>query len=118
MSATILIVDDHSSFRTFARRLLESAGFRVVEAADGEGALEASASSKPDLVLLDIQLPAIDGFEVATRLAGDGGPVVVLTSSREASDYGGRVAASPAAGFLPKAEISPGAISSFLAKAR
>jgi CheY-like chemotaxis protein len=119
MAVTVLIVDDHSSFRVFARRLLESAGFWVVEAPDGPSAIESVAAEDPDLVLLDIQLPGMDGFDVAKRLAERGdGPVVVLTSSRDAADYGDRVAGSPAAGFVPKAEISGPALRSFLTTSR
>ena len=74
--------------------MLEAAGFTVAEAATGAEATQAARTVRPGLVLLDIQLPDVDGFEVARRLAADpaGGPapVVVLTSTREASDYGGR----------------------------
>jgi CheY-like chemotaxis protein len=121
-SAAILIVDDHDGFRAFARSMLEAAGFTVAEAATGTEATEAARTVRPGLVLLDIQLPDFDGFEVARRLAADpaGGsaPVVVLTSTREASDYGGRIAASPAAGFLPKDQLSGTALRRFLARDR
>jgi CheY-like chemotaxis protein len=117
-SAAILIVDDHDGFRTFARGMLEAAGFTVAEAATGAQATEAARTLRPGLVLLDIQLPDFDGFEVARRLAadpaGDPVPVVVLTSTREASDYGGLIAASPAAGFLPKDQLSGAALRRFL----
>ena len=64
----------------------------------------------PDVVLLDINLPTIDGFEVARRLAAASGPKVVLTSSRPASDYGAKIGEAPVAGFLPKQELSGEAI--------
>jgi CheY-like chemotaxis protein len=119
-SAAILIVDDHDGFRTFARGMLEAAGFTVAEATTGAEATEAARTIRPGLVLLDIQLPDFDGFEVARRLAaapaGDPAPVVVLTSTREARDYGGRIAASPAAGFLPKDQLSGPALRWFLAR--
>lgn len=119
MGTTVLIVDDHAGFRSFARRLLEAGGFRVFEAADGPAGLESAASLGPDVVLLDIQLPGSDGFEVAERLAGDSdGPVVVLTSSRDAADYGDRIAGAPVAGFVAKADLSPAALSSFLTTVR
>jgi CheY-like chemotaxis protein len=115
----ILIVDDHDGFRRFARGMLEAAGFTVTEAATGAEATQAVRTSRPGLVLLDIGLPDFDGFEVARRLAaapaGDPAPVVVLTSTREARDYGARIAASPAAGFLPKDELSGAALRRFLA---
>lgn len=108
-----MIVDDHASFRSFAKSLLAADGYEVTgEAADGESALEEVARLHPDVVLLDVQLGAgIDGFEVAQRLAAEpGAPVVVLTSSREASDYGQRLADSPVTGFIPKRELSGDAL--------
>jgi CheY-like chemotaxis protein len=117
----ILIVDDHDGFRSFARGMLEAAGFTVAEAATGAEATETARTVRPGLVLLDIGLPDFDGFEVARRLAamaGDLAPVVVLTSTREARDYGGRIAASPAVGFLPKDQLSGAALRRFLAPDR
>jgi CheY-like chemotaxis protein len=117
MAVTVLIVDDHAAFRSRARSLLEPGGFEVFEATDGDGALGCVASIAPQLVLLDIQLPGIDGFEVAERLAGDGkGPVVILTSSRDAADYGGRLTSAPVAGFVPKADLSADVLRSFLSR--
>ena len=114
-SAAILIVDDHDGFRAFVRSMLEADGFTVTEAATGAEATEAARIVRPGLVLLDIQLPDFDGFEVARRLAGQaGGPVIVLTSTREASDYRGRITSSPAAGFLPKDQLSGAALRRFL----
>lgn len=108
MRPTLLIVDDHPEFREFARMLLETEGFAVTGAApDGESALQAVCEQHPDVVLLDLQLPGIDGFEVAERLAScPRAPQVVLTSSRERSDYGSRIDRTPARGFLPKRELS------------
>jgi CheY-like chemotaxis protein len=120
-SEAILIVDDHDGFRRFARGMLEAAGFTVAEAATGAEATEAVRAARPGLVLLDIGLPDFDGFEVARRLAAPAGgqaPVVVLTSTREARDYGGRIAASPAAGFLPKDQLSGAALRRFLVRDR
>ena len=109
---TVLIVDDHAGFRGFARRLLEAGGFTVVgEARDGASALEAVEELRPELVLLDVVLPDTDGFAVAERLAEQAeGPIVVLTSSREAADFGGRLARSPASGFIHKDELSGAAL--------
>jgi DNA-binding NarL/FixJ family response regulator len=88
---TVLIVDDHATFRASARALLEAEGFDVVgEAADGAGAVEAVAVLRPEIVLLDIQLPDLDGMVVAEQLAGaEDSPVVVLISSRDAAPDGG-----------------------------
>jgi DNA-binding NarL/FixJ family response regulator len=109
MPKTVLIVDDHASFRRAVRLVLEYEGYEVVgEAADGEAALAAATDLKPELVLLDVHMPGgIDGFEVAERLAaGEPPPDVVLTSSRDGSDFEQRVRRSGARGFIPKAEIS------------
>ena len=114
---TVMIVDDHRSFRDAARRVLETAGFEVVgEAADGETALDAIRAVSPDIVLLDVQLPGIDGFEVASRLTSNGhAPAIVMTSSRERADFGPLVEQSGARGFIHKADLSGPAISAVLA---
>jgi CheY-like chemotaxis protein len=119
MAVTVLIVDDHPSFRATARLLLEVEGYDVVgEAADGEAAIEAAHALHPDLVLLDVNLPGIDGFEVASRLTANGGgappPAIILTSSRDPSDYGTLVATSGARGFIPKAELSGDSLAALL----
>jgi CheY-like chemotaxis protein len=116
MAARVLIVDDHPAFRAAARRLLELEGYDVVgEAEDGLSALAAARTLRPDFILLDVQLPDLDGFEVAEQLSGDENPpAVVLTSSRDRSDYGPCLATSPACGFLPKAELSAAGIADIL----
>ena len=113
---TILVVDDHPTFRATARALLEAEGFVVVgEAADGESALTEIGRLSPEVVLLDVQLPDIDGFEVAARAAGlDAVPQIVLTSSREASDFGSLIEDSGARGFIAKDELSGAAIAALL----
>ncbi len=112
----VLIVDDHPSFRATARALLTAEGFEVVgEAHNGVAALRCAKELHPDLVLLDVQLPDFDGFEVASRLTGNGnGPIVVLTSSRDGSDFGPLVAQSGARGFVPKGELSGAALKAVL----
>ena len=108
----MLIVDDHDGFRESARALLEAEGFSVVGAvADGEAALAAVERLRPEVVLLDVQLPGLDGFGVAERLAATPQrPSVVLVSSREAATYGPRLQAVPARGFIPKAELTGDAL--------
>lgn len=109
---SVLIVDDHPGFRVSARRMLEASGYAVVgEAADGEAAVATADALAPDLVLLDVQLPDLDGFEVAARLQGlEPAPEVVLTSSRDRADFGDAVSQSPARGFIAKAELSGSAL--------
>jgi DNA-binding NarL/FixJ family response regulator len=115
--STVLIVDDHQGFRALASALLESEGFDVVgEVPDGSSALDAVRRLHPDFVLLDVQLPDMDGFAVAAKLAQEPDPPpVVLTSSRNSSDYGSRVAATHALGFIPKDELSGEALQALLA---
>lgn len=105
---SVLIVDDHEAFRASARALLEAEGFAVVgEAADGAEALEAVVALRPSIVLLDIQLPGLDGFALAERIStASGSPSVVLVSSRDAAAYGPRLGRSPARGFIAKSELS------------
>lgn len=114
VSRTVLIVDDHADFRRTVRALLEADGFEVVgEAPDGRSAITETERLRPRLVLLDIQLPDLDGFEVAARLKeGTDPPAIVLTSSRNASSYRRRLAQS-ALGFIAKSELSGEALAGF-----
>ena len=116
MGRTVLIVDDHADFRASARRLLEAEGYTVVgEAADSTQAFAAVAALRPSLVLLDIQMPGPDGLAVAEQLlAAPDAPAVVLTSSREANDYGPRLARTRARGFIIKHELSGERLASLL----
>jgi DNA-binding NarL/FixJ family response regulator len=115
---TVLIVDDHAVFRSLARSLLEAEGFEVVgEAPDGRSAIDAALQLRPDIVLLDVQLPDLDGFTVAERLAAvdPDRPAVVLVSSRDSSSYRRRLAATPARGFITKSQLSGSALSALVA---
>ena len=120
-TSTILVIDDHGGFRATARRMLERDGWTVVgEAADGRSGLAAAAALAPDVVLLDIGLPDIDGFDVAERLASAGAadpPSVVLVSSRDRGAYGDRVHRSGAVGFLSKDELDGGTLRSLVTRA-
>lgn len=112
----MLIVDDHEGFRRAARRMLECEGFRVVgEAEDGRSAIALARRLEPELVLLDVRLPDLDGFEVAARLAEQSArPEVVLISSHELADFAPLVARSGACGFVPKDELSGAALAELL----
>jgi DNA-binding NarL/FixJ family response regulator len=116
MGTTVLIVDDHSHFRAWARVMLEEGGYGVVgEAADGGSAVDAARRLRPEVVLLDVQLPGMDGFEVARRLCAERWcPAIVLTSTREASDYGERLARSGVLGFVAKDDLSAQALDGLL----
>lgn len=115
MASTVLIVDDHPTFRRFARRLLEHVGFDVVgEAADCASALEAAEALQPDAILLDVMLPDGSGAEVAAMLAERStASTVVLTSSRTASDLGAAIGGRR---FLAKSDFSGVAFSSLLGR--
>jgi DNA-binding NarL/FixJ family response regulator len=112
----VLVVDDHPSFRRCARALLDTEGFEVVgEAEDGATAVSLAVELEPDFVLLDIQLPDIDGFEVASRLLErEPGLSIVLVSSRDRTAYGTRIEDSGALGFVAKAELSGAALARLL----
>jgi DNA-binding NarL/FixJ family response regulator len=118
VSTTVLIVDDHPSFRASARAVLEADGFEIVgEAEDGASALASIAELTPELVLLDVQLPDMTGFDVCAQLAHRNGtaPNVILVSSRDVSDYGDLIGGSGALGFIAKADLSGQAVATLLA---
>jgi DNA-binding NarL/FixJ family response regulator len=117
VAPTVLIVDDHDAFRQSVSALLEAEGFSVVgEAADGAGAIAETERLRPAVVLLDIQLPDIDGFEVAERLATvSDPPAIVFVSSRDAAAYGPRLQAAAARGFIAKRELSGEALAALVA---
>lgn len=118
MSRTVLIVDDHPSFRASARAMLEDEGFDVVgELAEGASVVETVLALEPDVVLLDVQLPDMTGFDVCAKLETcDASTVqVILVSSRDLADYGELVDVSCACGFVPKGELSGDMIAALLA---
>lgn len=118
MARTVVIVDDHADFRAQAAELLQSAGYVVVGSCrDGGSALDAIATLRPDVVLLDVELPDIDGFGVMARCDSlPDSPAIVLISTREIDDYGGRVGRSRATGFITKAELSPRSLAEAIAR--
>lgn len=115
---TVLIVDDHPAFRASARLLLESEGYEVIgEAGDGESALSAIAELAPAIVLLDVQLPDTDGFDVAERVHAatiGSTPVIVLVSSRDRTDFGPLLDRADIQGFISKGDLSGPAIAEIL----
>jgi DNA-binding NarL/FixJ family response regulator len=117
VSPTVLIVDDHAAFRALVRRLLQADGYEVIgEASDGRAGLDAADSLRPDVVLLDVRLPDMDGFEVAGRLASCGCPAaVVVTSSSDDPLYPERAASSGARGFVAKHDVCGAALDRLLA---
>ncbi|TFG09484.1 response regulator [Candidatus Thorarchaeota archaeon] len=81
---TILVVDDEEVTTELAKSLFTRHGFRVLVASDGEEALEVAESERPDLILLDVMLPKLDGFEVCRRLrsqdAFEKTPILMFTA--------------------------------------
>ncbi|MDR7555420.1 MAG: response regulator transcription factor [Armatimonadota bacterium] len=87
MARTILVVDDEPEITAILRRYLEQDGYRVVEARDGRQALEAFRRERPHLVVLDLMLPEIDGWEVARQIRAAGNtPIIMLTARSEETD--------------------------------
>jgi DNA-binding NarL/FixJ family response regulator len=112
---TVIVVDDHPSFRASARALLEDAGLDVIgEATDGASALELVKRLRPDVVLLDVQLPDMTGFDVCVECGDVDGIAVVLVSSRDDSDYRGLIEQCGARGFIPKGELTGDAVAALL----
>jgi DNA-binding NarL/FixJ family response regulator len=116
MPQTVLIVDDHAGFRSWTRSMLETEGFVVVgEASDGASAISAARELRPDIVVLDVMLPDVTGFEVAGQLATlTDRPEVVLVSSREASDFGPLLPHHHARGFISKPDLSGASLRALL----
>lgn len=111
MSRRVLIIDDHPSFRRLATKLLEAGGFAVIgEAEDGRAGLAEARRLQPDIVMLDVLLPDTNGFAVAQALTeGAAAPVVILVSSRSASDIASALERSAVQGFIPKRELTAAA---------
>ena len=110
MTVRVLIVDDQEPFRLAARMVVEvTDGFDVVgEAETGEASVEMAQELDPDLVLMDVNLPGIDGLEATRRiLAANGPPVVLLLSTYEEADYAPRAAECGATAYIPKAVFGP-----------
>lgn len=117
VSLTVLIVDDHAAFRALAREVLEADGYDVIgEAPDGCAGLHAARELKPDIVLLDVRLPDMDGFAVAGKLTSDRfGPAVVVISSSEDPLYPDQAHSSGALGFIAKHDVCGAALDRLLA---
>lgn len=109
----VLIVDDQLPFREASRMVVEMTdGFEVAgEAANGEEAVELAADLRPDLVLMDVQMPGIDGLDATRRImSSDDPPHVLVMSTHESGSYEEPALAAGAIGFLPKSMFSMDAL--------
>jgi DNA-binding NarL/FixJ family response regulator len=117
----VLIVDDQEPFRLAARMVVESTeGFEVAgEAETGEQSVEMARSIEPDLVLMDVNLPGINGLDATRRILGERGDavVVLLLSTYEEDEYAPRAAECGAAAYIPKAVFGPDRLESAWAAA-
>ena len=90
MSQVILVVEDQEDNRQILRDLLGNAGYELTEAVNGEEALAAVAKRKPDLIIMDIQLPILDGYEATRRIKANPQwraiPIIAVTSYALATD--------------------------------
>jgi DNA-binding NarL/FixJ family response regulator len=110
MPVRVLIVDDQEPFRLAARMVIDvTDGFEVAgEAETGEDGVSMASELSPDLVLMDVNLPGIDGLEATRRiLASEAPPVVLLLSTYEEEEYAPRAAECGAAAYIPKAVFAP-----------
>jgi DNA-binding NarL/FixJ family response regulator len=115
VTVRVLIVDDQAPFRLAARFVVEATdGFEVLaEVESGEDAVRVADELSPDLVLVDVKLPGIDGLEATRRIrAHSDGVTVLLLSTYESEDYAARAVECGAAGFIPKSEFGPDTLSS------
>jgi DNA-binding NarL/FixJ family response regulator len=122
MPIRCLVVDDSRSFLDAARSLLEREGLTIAGVAStGPEALREAEAMRPDVVLLDISLGDESGFDVARQLVEHsraGGATVILISTHSEADFADLIAESPAAGFVPKSELSASAIRRILEESR
>ena len=114
-----VIVDDNPVFIEVATRLLERGGISIIGAASTIAeAVQRVEELRPDVTLVDVDLGGESGFHLAVKLHrsnSHAGPKIILTSAHSEQDYADMIAASPAVGFLPKADLSPAAIHQLLA---
>jgi len=113
MAKTILIIEDDKFLRELIAKKLIKEGYEISEAVDGEEGMKKVKEEKPDLVLLDLILPGIDGFEVLSRMREESAlasiPVIILSNlgQREDVEKGLRMGAVD---YLIKAHFTPGEI--------
>jgi CheY-like chemotaxis protein len=87
-SITVLVADDNDVAQRLCRRVLEKAGYNVLIAADGLQAVEVALSKRPNMILMDVAMPGIDGIEAMRRIKAEipGQPIVIASAHSMASD--------------------------------
>jgi len=120
VNVRVLIVDDQEPFRSVAREVAEAAGgFEVVgEAASGEESVDLARSLRPDLILMDVNLPGMDGTEATRRIRAASAEIkVLLLSTYEDEEYADRAQECGAMGYLPKSAFDPEVLASIWSSA-
>ncbi len=105
MSKRILVVEDQEDNRQILRDLLGSAGYEMIEAGDGEAAVAAAKRERPDLILMDIQLPLVDGYDATRRIKADPALqsiVIIAVTSYALSGEEQKARAAGCDDFVPK----------------
>jgi len=91
-AGSVLVVDDDPSIREIIRLVLEKVGLDVIEAADGRAAVESARADRPDIILMDITMPEMDGYEATEQIRDTPGlgqvPIIFLTGRPPAEDNG------------------------------
>jgi CheY-like chemotaxis protein len=105
MKATILVIEDNEKNAYLVTFILEKCGYQVIQARDGEAGIALARQIKPDLILLDVQLPVMDGYAVARELTRNGElrgiPIVAVTSYALVGDRE-RILAAGCGGYIEK----------------
>jgi CheY-like chemotaxis protein len=124
VSATVLVIEDNALNLKLVRDVLGHAGYRVLEAGDAEQGIDIARAEAPDLILMDVQLPGVDGIEALGRLRADAGtaaiPVVALTALAMKADRE-RCLAAGFDGYLEKpvsVPALPGQVAALIEQAR
>jgi DNA-binding response OmpR family regulator len=104
MSATVLVVEDEGDIMLTIRLTLQAEGYNVIGVTDGEAALEIFANGPPDVTVLDVALPGIDGMEVVRRVRNDpkNHAACIIISSAHASGHVRQLATALGCGYLTK----------------
>jgi len=102
---TILIVEDYEDASLVMRRALEEQGYRILEASDGQQAVEVATRERPDIILMDLQLPVLDGLAATQRIRAQPelrDTIIVAVTAHNEGDYRARALAAGCNAFVSK----------------